>query len=84
VTKKYLFRYLLLNKYYRSEISVQTQEPKELIKNPCVGVCCLDEHDLCIACKRSGIEIAEWGIYDQSEKKAVLIKIAERYKEEEL
>jgi len=63
---------------------VQTQEPKKLIKNPCVGVCCLDEQDLCIACKRSGIEIAEWGIYDQSEKKAVLIEIEERYRQEEI
>jgi len=63
---------------------VQNQEPEKLIKNPCVGVCCLDEQDLCIACKRSGIEIAEWGIYDQNEKKAVLIKIAERYREEAL
>ncbi|NRA21434.1 MAG: DUF1289 domain-containing protein [Oceanospirillaceae bacterium] len=54
-----------------------------IIKNPCVGVCCLDKHDLCIACKRSGIEIAEWGVYDNLEKQRVLVKIEQRYREQE-
>ena len=48
------------------------------IPSPCVGVCALDENDLCIACQRSGIEIAEWGVYDTEEKLAVLDKIKRR------
>jgi len=63
---------------------VQTQQANKLIRNPCVGVCCLDDQDLCIACKRSGIEIGEWGIYDQAQKKAVLIEIEKRYAAAEL
>jgi predicted Fe-S protein YdhL (DUF1289 family) len=54
---------------------------KPFIKSPCVGVCCLDIKDLCIACKRSAMEIAEWGIYSNTEKKAVLVKIEQRYVE---
>ncbi|MEH6445817.1 MAG: DUF1289 domain-containing protein [Oceanospirillaceae bacterium] len=49
------------------------------VRNPCMGVCCLDNQDLCIACKRSGIEIAEWGLYGEAQKKAVLVKVEERY-----
>ncbi|NQZ31863.1 MAG: DUF1289 domain-containing protein [Oceanospirillaceae bacterium] len=62
---------------------MQSFDTNTLVRNPCVGICCLDESDLCIACKRSGIEIAEWGMYDSSEKKAVLAKIEQRYLEEE-
>ncbi|EPJ45611.1 MAG: hypothetical protein OFPII_26260 [Osedax symbiont Rs1] len=57
------------------------KEQQIQIKNPCVGVCCLDEQDLCIACKRSGVEIAEWGLYCTEQKKAVLVKIVQRYQE---
>lgn len=63
--------------------SVLVENSPMLVKNPCVGVCCLDDEDLCIACKRSGMEIAEWGLYDSTEKKAVLVKIGQRYLDEE-
>ncbi|EPJ52251.1 MAG: hypothetical protein OFPI_14670 [Osedax symbiont Rs2] len=53
------------------------------IKNPCVGVCALDDKDLCIACKRSGIEIAEWGLYTQLQKVSVLQNIQQRYLDHE-
>ena len=43
-------------------------ELEKRVPNPCVGVCALDENDLCIACQRSGIEIAEWGVYTNDEK----------------
>lgn len=45
------------------------------VPSPCVGVCALDENDLCIACQRSGVEIAEWGVYSREEKVAVWEKI---------
>ncbi|MCJ8338691.1 MAG: DUF1289 domain-containing protein [Pseudomonadales bacterium] len=53
------------------------------IKNPCIGVCALDDQDLCIACKRSGIEIAEWGLYTPPQKIAVLQSIQQRYADDE-
>ena len=48
------------------------------VKNPCVGVCALDQSDLCIACRRSGIEICEWGVLTDEQKLEVLKKIARR------
>lgn len=48
------------------------------VPNPCVGVCALDENDLCIACQRSGIEIAEWGVYSNEDKRQVWEKIKQR------
>ncbi|RTE67007.1 DUF1289 domain-containing protein [Amphritea opalescens] len=48
------------------------------VHSPCIGVCALDEKDLCIACRRSGMEIAEWGVLDDAEKRAVLALIRQR------
>ena len=48
------------------------------VRSPCTGVCALDEQDLCIACRRSGMEIAEWGVMSDEEKLAVYVKIRER------
>jgi len=48
------------------------------VRSPCVGVCALDENDLCIACQRSGIEIAEWGVLSNEQKREVLRKVARR------
>ena len=59
-----------------------TENQEKPIPSPCVGVCALDENDLCIACQRSGIEIAEWGVYSNAEKKAVWEKIKRREKGE--
>ncbi|WP_286236723.1 DUF1289 domain-containing protein [Neptuniibacter halophilus] len=52
-----------------------TEQTNRPVPNPCVGVCALDENDLCIACQRSGIEIAEWGVYSDEEKREVWRKI---------
>ena len=48
------------------------------VRSPCIGVCALDEKDLCIACRRSGMEIAEWGVLSDEEKKAVWALIKQR------
>ena len=55
---------------------------RAVVKSPCVGMCCLDDKDLCIACRRSGTEIAEWGVYSNDEKREVLNKVNVRYQEE--
>ncbi len=57
---------------------MSTELQMQRVPNPCVGVCALDEHDLCIACRRSGIEIAEWGVYSNDEKRQVLMKVVRR------
>lgn len=48
------------------------------VKSPCVGVCALDAYDLCIACRRSGIEIAEWGVLTNRERREVMKKVIRR------
>lgn len=48
------------------------------IPSPCIGVCALDEKDLCIACRRSGMEIAEWGVLSDEQKRAVWALIRQR------
>jgi len=57
-------------------------EKKKPIPSPCIGVCALGDHDICIACHRSGMEIAEWGVMSDDEKRAVWQKIARREKGE--
>lgn len=52
--------------------------PSRPIRSPCIGVCALDEKDLCIACRRTGIEIAEWGVLTDEEKKTVWALIRAR------
>lgn len=52
------------------------------VRSPCVGVCALDENDICIACHRTGIEIGEWGTYDNEQKIAVWKKVVLREKGE--
>ena len=48
------------------------------VRSPCTGVCALDDEDLCIACRRSGMEIAEWGVMSDQDKLAVYEKIRAR------
>lgn len=48
------------------------------VRSPCTGVCALDEQDLCIACRRSGMEIAEWGVMSNEQKLGVYGLIRER------
>lgn len=52
------------------------------VPNPCVGVCALDENDICVACHRHGIEIGEWGVLTDDQKREVWAKIARREKGE--
>lgn len=55
-------------------------EQKSQVRNPCMGVCALDKNDLCIACRRSGMEIAEWGFLTDDQRREVIKKIERRYK----
>lgn len=46
--------------------------------SPCVGICSLDENDICIGCYRTGREISDWGVMDNNQRRAVLSSVAER------
>ncbi|WP_372738688.1 DUF1289 domain-containing protein [Neptunomonas sp.] len=63
-------------------VKEKMSEQKSLVRNPCMGVCALDKDDLCIACRRSGMEIAEWGVLSNEQRREVIKKIERRYKGE--
>jgi len=48
------------------------------LASPCVEICALDEHDICIGCQRSAAEITRWGRMDNPERRAVLQRCRER------
>ena len=50
----------------------------EVVLSPCVGICALDEKDICIGCMRSADEILDWGIMSNEQKRLVLKNIALR------
>ncbi|MCE2948116.1 MAG: DUF1289 domain-containing protein [Betaproteobacteria bacterium] len=49
------------------------------VASPCVRVCLYDQDlDACRGCFRSLDEIAHWSIYEPSEQRSVLERVAER------
>jgi len=40
--------------------------------SPCVSICVLDRDDICTGCHRSGEEIREWVLLDNTERRAVI------------
>jgi predicted Fe-S protein YdhL (DUF1289 family) len=51
---------------------------RETVPSPCVSICALDDNDICVGCFRSGREISEWGRLSDDEKRAVLMRCAQR------
>ncbi|MGO1502840.1 MAG: DUF1289 domain-containing protein [Marinobacter sp.] len=51
---------------------------EDKVRSPCVSICALDERDVCIGCQRTGDEILRWTSMTSCERKAVLVKVAER------
>ncbi len=58
----------------------QSPAEEEVVLSPCVGVCALDDDDVCIGCWRSGEEISRWGYLDNAGKREILKKVEERLK----
>ncbi|NVK12264.1 MAG: DUF1289 domain-containing protein [Gammaproteobacteria bacterium] len=48
------------------------------IESPCIGVCALDENDVCMGCFRTADDITEWSIYSDAEKAEANRVAAER------
>jgi len=51
-----------------------------IVASPCISVCLLDEHDICVGCYRSSDEITQWMACGNEEKQAILKKSYERMK----
>jgi uncharacterized protein len=54
--------------------------PLPLVESPCVNVCTLDRHQVCIGCGRTIEEIAVWSRLGDEERRAVCER-AERRKQ---
>ena len=52
----------------------------DVVISPCVGICALNEDDVCVGCYRTGMEISGWGDMTVNEKRAVLNLVKEREK----
>jgi len=48
------------------------------VRSPCVSICALDDHDICIGCQRTAAEITRWGRMSNGERREVLRLCAER------
>jgi len=48
------------------------------VRSPCVSICALDDHDMCIGCQRSGMEIATWGRMSNAQRHVVLQRCESR------
>jgi predicted Fe-S protein YdhL (DUF1289 family) len=42
------------------------------VASPCIGVCALDENDLCLGCYRTVQEITDWWRLDADGRRAVI------------
>jgi len=52
-----------------------------VVNSPCVGVCYMNENELCEGCYRTSEEIVEWSAMNNDQKRETLTKCDERYKE---
>ena len=48
------------------------------VRSPCVSICALGDDDICIGCHRSAREIADWVLSADEERRAVLMRAADR------
>lgn len=57
-----------------------SSKKNDVVVSPCVGICALNNDDLCVGCYRTGFEISGWGGMDKNERRAVLELVKEREK----
>jgi predicted Fe-S protein YdhL (DUF1289 family) len=51
------------------------------VYSPCLGVCVLDEDELCIGCFRLLSEITWWDTFENEEKKMIILACKDRKEE---
>lgn len=49
-----------------------------VVVSPCIGVCLLDERDLCVGCRRTMSEISNWSVYTDDRRQEILTELDER------
>lgn len=49
-----------------------------VVASPCIGVCALDDQDICTGCQRSGVEITQWTRMTEPQRREVLGRCQER------
>lgn len=54
---------------------------EEPVASPCVGVCVLDESDVCVGCYRNADEIMQWPGASNDKKREMLRQVATRESE---
>ena len=52
--------------------------PSFAVPSPCIGICRLDERQLCVGCRRSMDEIAEWPRASAARQLEILRELALR------
>lgn len=52
--------------------------PVNPLDSPCIGICALDEEDLCLGCRRHISEIAAWSRLDTEERRRILAQLPAR------
>jgi uncharacterized protein len=48
------------------------------VPSPCIGICCLDDHEHCIGCRRTIGEITEWSSASTARRLEILRESALR------
>ena len=48
------------------------------VKSPCIEVCSLSDHDVCVGCYRTANEIIEWFSANDQRKREILAAVSER------
>jgi len=57
-----------------------SKKKRNVIISPCVGICALNDDDVCVGCYRTGVEISSWGDMKENEKRTILELVKEREK----
>ena len=58
-------------------VSASSSKVEEVV-SPCMGVCVLDDDDMCIGCYRTCGEIASWAAANNAERQTILDRVDER------
>ena len=54
---------------------------KKPVKSPCISVCILNDKNVCEGCYRTALEITDWVMYSDDEKRDVLKLCGTRFKD---
>lgn len=53
-------------------MSMYLPRPEKPVRSPCLNICALNEHDVCVGCQRTVAEITGWSRMDNAARRVVL------------